>query len=172
VALSPCARRAHEPIALLIYPATAPPVTASPPSPKACRTDAFALRSREHGRSRQRNAGRGEGERESECKSDQSKLTARRQLSYGTRARAPVHSFYFSSFVPIYLSFPKKKLASQSSPSSSARPRGECLGVAERVITDHLTHLLGHRIGPRVRQLQRRQAARLSLAFALMFHRV
>ena len=39
-----------------------------------------------------------------------------------------------------------------------------------RAISDHHTHLLGHRIGPRVRQLQRRRTARISLAFTLLFH--
>ena len=45
-----------------------------------------------------------------------------------------------------------------------ARPEEKAWGFAGRV-TGRLTHLLGRRIGPRVRQLQRRRTARLSLSF-------
>ena len=50
-------------------------------------------------------------------------------------------------FSPLYI-------ASQS--YRPARPEGKTWEFTERVITDRLTHLLGQRIGPRVRQLQRR----------------
>ena len=50
-----------------------------------------------------------------------------------------------------------------------ARPEEKAWGFAGRVTSGRLTHLLGHRIGPRVRQLQRRRAARVLPAIAKGF---
>ena len=52
-------------------------------------------------------------------------------------------------------------------PHRPARPEVKAWEFAGRVTSGRLTHLLGHRIGPRVRQLQHRRAARVSLTCTL-----
>ena len=68
--------------------------------------------------------------------------------------------FLITFFFPLCISI--AILTVQFVPTSGEEKAWEFAG---RVTSGRLTHLLGHRIGPRVRQLQRRRTARLSLAF-------
>jgi len=86
-------------------------------------------------------------------------VVSNRILPRREQRRATRHIFTF-----FYLFFP---LSLARNPHRPARPEGKAWEFTERVITDRLTHLLGHRIGPRVRQLQHRRAARLSLTCTL-----